>query len=170
MLRTLRFVSIAAPTVALVALTACGTPDADGRQPLGTPTNAAASGVDGRPQVPLAALTALDAGNTAYRNKQFDIALARYREAATAAPQHAAPWFGLYMVASELKNTALADSAMLHVKALSADPAALGAHAEVARDSGLPSGHPSTTPQLPAGHPSLTSPPSPARAKLLPRS
>jgi hypothetical protein len=65
------------------------------------------------------------------------------------------------MVASAMQNQPLADSAMRRVKALSADPTALTAHAEVTApqemlpppSSGtLPSGHPSTAP-VPEGHP-----------------
>lgn len=175
-----RFLSAAVPTLALVTLIACGTSDTAGRQPLGAPADANASAAPGTPtgasgpQLPLAARTALDAGNAAYRAKQFDAALAQYRAAAAAAPEHAAPWFGIYMVANDMKNTSLADSAMSHAKALSADPAALDAHAAVSAEAAggagaLPSGHPSTTPELPAGHPSTTPlpPGRPAPTKLV---
>jgi hypothetical protein len=81
-----------------------------------------------------------------------------------AAPTHAAPWFGVYMAANALKNTALADSAMARVKALSSDPAALNAHTEAmsatpAAAGPLPPGHPSTQRPLPPGHPALPKPP-----------
>jgi hypothetical protein len=174
---------LAAGVVAVGALSACSQSDTAERQPLGTSAEASSSaGADGEesgPKLPLAAMTALDAGNTAYRAKQFDAAIVRYREAAAAAPDHAAPWFGLYMAANEVKNTALADSAMRRVKALSADPATLNAHVEVAsptvipstpsmppnHPSGaaptpLPSGHPSATP-LPPGHPAPAGPATP---------
>ena len=148
----------AVAVVALVSAAACDSPDKAGRQSLSSA--AEQSG----PKLPLAALNALDAGNAEYRAKNYSEAMAKYREATLAAPEHAAPWFGLYMVASEVKNTPLADSAMKHVKALSADPTALSAHAEVtaaapqkellpAPSSGnLPANHPSTQP-LPADHP-----------------
>lgn len=124
-------------------------------------------------QLPLTAIAALDAGNAAFREKQLDKAIAHYREAAVAAPDHAAPWFGLYMAASELKDTALADSAMARVKALSADTSAYNAHADALlppAGSGTPSAHPSssplpsghpTTPVLPPGHGASTKPPMP---------
>jgi hypothetical protein len=151
---------IALAPALLVALAACDTSDSAGRQPLAA-SGAAADMAAGAPapELPPAAMTALDAGNTAYRAKQFDDAIAKYREAAAAAPQHAAPWFGVFMAANELKNTALADSAMARVKALSADPAALGAHADVTSGAAappggsLPPGHPNAQPELPAGHP-----------------
>jgi len=158
---------------AACSITACGPSDKAGRQPLnavvpqtGTPTEANTSATT----LPSGAVAALDAGNGAYRSKDYATALKKYREAAAIAPAHAAPWFGLYMVASELKNVSLADSAMVRVKLLSADPAALGAHAEVAASdekqgapasampsaaplgTALPPGHP-TTQQLPPGHP-----------------
>jgi hypothetical protein len=160
MLTSSRFAVALAPAF-LVALVACDTSDAAGRQPLAASPSAAADNSTGAsgPALPLAAMNALDAGNTAYRAKQFDVAIAKYREAAVAAPTHAAPWFGVFMAANELKNTALADSAMAQVKALSSDPAALGAHAEVTASTAapaggaLPPGHPTTQPQLPPGHP-----------------
>ncbi|MCC6242917.1 MAG: hypothetical protein IT353_08750, partial [Gemmatimonadaceae bacterium] len=115
-------------------------------------------------KLPLAALTALEAGNTAYREKRMDEALVQYARASEAAPAHAAPWFGIYMAAVEMKNSTLADSAMRRVKALSADPAALDAHATVtspnnglAGNGALPPGHPSAaTPALPEGHPTTS--------------
>jgi len=145
------------------SVTACGPSDKEGRQPLnaavpqaGTPTDADASATT----LPSGAVAALDAGNGAYRSKDFATALKKYREAADIAPAHAAPWFGLYMVASELKNVSLADSAMLRVKLLSADPAALGAHAEVAAEGDKQGGTPGAMPlaaplgsALPPGHP-----------------
>jgi Flp pilus assembly protein TadD len=85
-----------------------------------------------------AAKIALDAGNAAYRAKQFGEAIARYREASAASPDHAAPWFGVYMAASEMKNKALADSAMAKVNALSSDAAALNTHAEIAKSGAKP--------------------------------
>lgn len=140
---------------ALVALAACS--DAAPKQPLGAEAAAAAAGTG----LPPAAKEALDAGNAAYRAKQFALAIDKYREAAVAAPSHAAPWFGVYMAANELKNTALADSAMARVKALSADSDALGAHANAMAGPSspagpLPPGHPTTVPQLPPGHPAPT--------------
>jgi hypothetical protein len=76
---------------------------------------------------------ALDAGNAAYRAKQYANAIARYREASVASPEHAAPWFGIYMAAMEMKNKSLADSAMAKVNALSSDAPALNTHAEIAK-------------------------------------
>lgn len=58
----------------------------------------------------------LDSGNTAFRLKQFDQALAFYAKASEAQPEHAAPWFGTYMVGQATKDQALADSALRMVR------------------------------------------------------
>lgn len=163
--RYLRVFISAAQAVVVLIIVACADSDAAGRQPLGelgsdtADVRARAS----ESKVSLSAIAALVAGNAAYRAKQMDKAMAHYREAAAAAPDHAAPWFGLYMVANEMKNAALADSAMSRVKALSTDPAAFNAHAKAVSPSAareLPPGHPSTQ-QLPPGHPAPATPPAP---------
>ena len=154
----------------LASMIACSADDAP-KQPLGATAASAADApaAGGGPVLSQAAKDALEAGNVAYRAKQFALAIEKYREAAVAAPAHAAPWFGVYMAASELKNTALADSAMARVKALSADAEAAGAHAEaLAAPTPLPPGHPSATKELPPGHPEVKSqvppgPPAPVR-------
>lgn len=58
----------------------------------------------------------LDSGNVAYRKQDFDGALRYYAKASAAQPEHAAPWFGTYMVGQATKNTALADSALRMVR------------------------------------------------------
>ena len=63
----------------------------------------------------------LDSGNVAFRAKKYDAALAFYSKASSATPQHAAPWFGTYMVAKAIGNTQLADSALRMVKARAPD-------------------------------------------------
>lgn len=62
------------------------------------------------------AKAALDSGNVLFRKKAFDAALAQYRAAAALAPQHAAPLFGIYMVARATNNTAMADSALTEIR------------------------------------------------------
>lgn len=68
--------------------------------------------------VPLsaAAQALLDSGNTAFRVKDFDGALAYYHKASLTNPTHAAPWFGTYMVGKAMNNAALADSALRMVR------------------------------------------------------
>lgn len=139
-------------TLGVLTAAACGTTKTDNGSPASGDAN----------KLPLAAKAALDSGNMAYRAKQLDVALTYFRQAAVEAPKHAAPWFGLYMVASEQKNAALADSAMARVRELSGDQSALPAHNEVTAapagllpppsSSTLPAGHPSSE-ATPAGHP-----------------
>ena len=138
---------------ACVVMVACASDDAP-KVPLGAAAPVTEAPAAGGVPLPDAAKDLLDAGNFAYRAKQFDVAIAKYREAAAAAPKHAAPWFGVYMAATAMNNSALADSANERVQALSADASALNAHADAAaRPGALPPGHPSTEAQLPPGHP-----------------
>jgi hypothetical protein len=87
------------------------------------------------PGLTAAARAALDSGNTAYRAKDFALALRHYREAARAAPAHASPWFGIFMVAQATQNTALADSARREVEKRTVDAPGVA-------DSTLRSTHP----------------------------
>lgn len=63
-----------------------------------------------------AARAELDSGNAFYRKKEYTEALARYRAASELAPQHAAPLFGIYMVARVTNNKKLADSALAGIR------------------------------------------------------
>ncbi|MEO8333435.1 MAG: hypothetical protein ABI664_00585 [bacterium] len=63
-----------------------------------------------------AARVALDSGNAYYRRKAYAAALAEYRAASVLAPQHAAPFFGIYMVARATNNAAMADSALSDIR------------------------------------------------------
>jgi hypothetical protein len=67
-----------------------------------------------------AARAALDRGNSLFRKKAYDAALAEYRAAAALAPQHAAPLYGIYMIARATNNSAMADSALSGIKARNA--------------------------------------------------
>ena len=62
------------------------------------------------------AKAALDTGNALYRKKQYAEALVHYRKASDLAPQHAAPFFGIYMVARATGNTLMADSALAAIR------------------------------------------------------
>jgi hypothetical protein len=81
------------------------------------------------------ARAALDSGNAAFRAKNYKVALRYYRTAAESAPAHAAPWFGIFMIAQATGNTALADSATAEVRRRTVDPAEV-------TDSTLRSTHP----------------------------
>ena len=59
----------------------------------------------------------LDSGNASFRANRHPEALAFYRRAAAEVPGHAAPWFGAYMAARAMDDSALADSAMRMVRA-----------------------------------------------------
>lgn len=63
-----------------------------------------------------AAKAALDSGNSLFRKKAYTAALDRYRAAAALAPQHAAPLFGIYMVARAMNNSSMADSALVGIR------------------------------------------------------
>jgi len=63
-----------------------------------------------------AARAALDSGNALYRKKAYAEALAQYRAASALAPQHAAPYFGIYMVARATRDSAMADSALAAIR------------------------------------------------------
>jgi hypothetical protein len=63
-----------------------------------------------------AALATLDTGNRLFRQKAYGAALSKYRAAGELAPQHAAPIFGIYMVAKATNNTKLADSALAEIR------------------------------------------------------
>ncbi|MEO7456483.1 MAG: tetratricopeptide repeat protein [Gemmatimonadaceae bacterium] len=62
------------------------------------------------------AKAALDSGNALYRKKEYAAALVHYREASELAPQHAAPFFGIYMVARATGKAAMADSALVDIR------------------------------------------------------
>ncbi|MCU0648880.1 MAG: hypothetical protein MUF00_12840 [Gemmatimonadaceae bacterium] len=144
-------------TGAVVActLTACSAesvPPEKNKQPLATP--ATASG----PVLPATGAAHLDSGNVAFRAKAYDDALRHYRAAADAAPDHAAPWYGVFMVGEATKNKALADSATAMVAQRSgggglSDTAMAKAHSGTgAMPGALPPDHPPTN-ALPPGHP-----------------
>lgn len=108
-------------------------------------------------RLPLTVRVALDSGNAAMRAKDYAGAIAQYRVAATGAPQHAAPWFGLHMAARAINDASLADSAMRMVQRLTNDSATLPSHEEVAA-AAMPT-HGATV--LPPGHPPAGATPSP---------
>ena len=59
----------------------------------------------------------LERGNAAFRADKYAEALAYYRRAGAEVPGHAAPWFGTYMAARALNDSALADSALRMMRA-----------------------------------------------------
>jgi hypothetical protein len=105
----------------------------------------------------------LDSGNTAFRLQQFDAALAFYAKASAAQPEHAAPWFGTYMVGQATKNVALSDSALRMVRERApgmqehpGGPLPGGASPDAPTPGAA---QPPATPYSPHGTPSPASPP-----------
>lgn len=95
---------------AAIALAACSRQASPPKIPLGQ-TQAPAASQQSPDPLSSAARGALDQGNQSFRAGKYEEALASYREAAKAAPNDAAPYFGVLMVAQKLGNKALADSA-----------------------------------------------------------
>ena len=62
------------------------------------------------------AMAAIDSANALFRKKQYALALSQYRTAGVLVPQHAAPLFGVYMVAQATKDSKLADSALAEIR------------------------------------------------------
>ncbi len=58
----------------------------------------------------------LDSGNHLFRKKDYAGALIQYRAASALEPQHAAPFFGMYMVARATHDSARADSALAAIR------------------------------------------------------
>ena len=80
------------------------------------------------------AKSALDSGNTLFRAKSYDRALAQYRRSAQLAPTELAPLFGILMVADVTKNAKLAESTRARMRELNpaaADSSAAMSHAEI---------------------------------------
>jgi len=110
-------------TAAMTALiVACGrgkeppkTPLSEGSVSVGAPPPSSMTG-DTR-DLPLDAGVALDSGNALFRAKRYPEALAQYRVATRRAPDDAAAYFGIYMVASATKNQTLADTALAAMRA-----------------------------------------------------
>lgn len=101
------------------------------------------------PPVDGPAREALDRGNAAYRVRSYTDALDAYRAAAAAAPGDAAPYFGIYMAATALHDTVLADSAMAVIRAQRANGG------DMLTDSSLRDLH-ARGAVVPAGHPPIT--------------
>ena len=129
--RFLRRASMAALVMASAGVMSCGDgKDADDKVPLGSAEAApATSGMAGVNAESASAMTAdaqaaLDAGNAAYRTKDYTAALVEYEKAARLAPQHPAPWFGIYMVAQVRKDTKAADAALAEIRKRNETPPA----------------------------------------------
>lgn len=92
-------------------------------------------------QQPVSSLAAevqepIDAGNQAYRDRDFAAALAHYQTATQRAPDEPTAWFGVAMAADAMGNRALADSARVRIETLAPELSTRG-HTE-ATDTGHP--------------------------------
>lgn len=110
------FSLVAGMFVAGLAL-ACGKSDAP-KIPLaqGPVTDSARSVEAAHGVIGPAARAALDSGNAFYRKKDYTEALVHYQSASALAPQHPAPFFGIYMVGRAINNRAMADSALAAIR------------------------------------------------------
>jgi len=102
---------------ALIAISACTTKEMP-KSELGAKAAADSAG----PVLTPASKAALDSGNALFRKKAYAAARAQYETAAKGSPLHAAPLFGIYMVGRATNNQALADSAMVGIRARNAVP------------------------------------------------
>ncbi len=103
---------------AAAAMLACAGNDDAVKVPLGqaTAADSARKIASAHALIGPAARAALDSANANYRKKEYAAALAQYRTASALAPQHAAPFFGIYMVARAMKDTVMADSALADIR------------------------------------------------------
>jgi hypothetical protein len=133
----------------MLALSACaGGGDEEPRLPLGHPELSGPGARRGAPAPDIApeAQAALDSGNKLYAATAYAAALEQYRRAAEAAPQHEAPLFGIVMVATATRDSALADSAATVMRARKGGSGTdlLDVHKGV-----VPNPHPPVVPKVP---------------------
>jgi len=114
------------PLLFALGAMACGgaKPADEGKVPLdaapaGQPAAAAAGTAATATPVPTMkgeAKVALDSGNAAYRRKDYAAALVLFEKSQKLAPDDAAPWFGIYMVAQARKDNRAADAALAEIQ------------------------------------------------------
>ncbi|MHB1312106.1 MAG: hypothetical protein ACYC3L_08825 [Gemmatimonadaceae bacterium] len=119
---------LAAPLLFLFGALACGYGKSadEGKVPLGSapagqPATAGVAGASGAsaaivPSMTGEAKVALDSGNAAYRRKDYATALVAFEKSQKLAPDDAAPWFGIYMVAQARKDNKAADAALAEIQ------------------------------------------------------
>lgn len=106
----------------VLAAAACGP-----SEPPVPPAQDAPEQAPAEPLIPAEVSAQLDSGTTAYRENDFQAALAHYTRATEGAPSLAAAWFGVYMAQQALGDSAAAQAALQ--KAQELDPQALSGHA-----------------------------------------
>jgi Flp pilus assembly protein TadD len=137
--------TLAAPLLLALGTAACvkeKTAD-DGRVPLSASSAAPMAGAAGAATTPAPVMTPegqslLDAGNAAFRKKDYTAAKSAFEKAAKLSPEHAAPWFGLYMVAQARKDNRAADSALAQIRLRADGPTMMPGGAPGATPGPLP--------------------------------
>lgn len=101
----LPWVRLLSAGLALAAVAGCRPEDqrTDSLDPQGSQTRA---------ELPPELVTRLDSGTLAFREDDMEAALRHYEAAAEMAPDHAAGWFGVYMVQRRLGNADAAEEAL----------------------------------------------------------
>lgn len=102
--------NVAAVLLVLAAAVSCR-PD-DQR----TDTLDAEQGMQSREEMPPEAVAQLDSGTLAYRGDHFEAALRHYMRVTEVAPDVGAGWFGVYMAAEALGDSALAERALARAR------------------------------------------------------
>jgi hypothetical protein len=123
-MRVLRFCCF----TAAAAILACGGTDAP-RTPLSEKGSKGVAGDEPAPAITGEAKTALDSGNTLFRAKAYDRALAQYQQSALLAPTELAPLLGIMMVADVTKDSKLSEQTLPRIRRL--DPAVATSAARV---------------------------------------
>jgi tetratricopeptide (TPR) repeat protein len=132
--------STTAVAAALLALMACDRPD-DQR----TETISDRDVLQARQQLDPAVTAALDAGNAAYRAREYQRALDHYHEAVSRDRDLAAGWFGIYMAQLALGNADAAEAAMEQARTLAPGATLM----QPDPDLGVPADHPALSDTLP---------------------
>jgi hypothetical protein len=136
--------------LAVLAIGGCrADSDEPPKLPLGHPELSGPGAATGNPAPALAAAAqaALDSGNALYKAKAYAAALVQYRRAATLAPEHEAPLFGIVMVATATNDRALADSAGAVMRTRQGGGEATGSNLLDVHKRALPDSHPPIVPK-----------------------
>jgi tetratricopeptide (TPR) repeat protein len=132
--------TIIAVAAASVALAACDRPD-DQRTDTMTDRDVLAA----RQQLDPVVTAALDSGNIAYRERDYQRALDHYHQAVAVDNEAAAGWFGIYMAQLALGNPDAAEAAMEQARRYAPGASLI----QPDPDLGVPAGHPALRDTLP---------------------
>jgi hypothetical protein len=113
---------------AAAGILGCGGTDAP-RTPLSEKSSTGVAEAEAIPAITGEAKIALDSGNTLFRAKAYDRALAQYQQSALLAPTELAPLLGIMMVADVTKDSKLSEQTLPRIRRL--DPAVATSAARV---------------------------------------